>query len=857
MKHLSLDMATWTMRAVGDLSAVPAALRGRDVPAQVPGCVHTDLIRAGLIPDPLVGMNERQVQWIGETDFEYRAAFDTDAELLEHERIDLVCEGLDTIARVCVNGTEVGHAANMFHPHRFNLRTLVRTGVNELSITFRSPLKHIRAEEQRLGKRPVNGDWDPYIFIRKAACNFGWDWAPKLAGCGIWKSVRIHAWSGARLADVALLTRRLLGDRWEVEARASLEWAGASSSLECVEVSGSLQGRHRLESSAIATVQHGGSEVTLTLPVERAALWWPRCMSSNSMMYGLSVAVGQHGQPHDVLNEWHRRVGLREVRLRTPRDEHGAAFELEVNGSNVFCKGANWIPDGPFPIGPPEPFVDDEPARRRLAGRLQQAAAANMNMLRVWGGGHYESDAFYEICDELGIMVWQDFMFACAMYPEEKPYPALIEAEARHQISRLTAHPSVVLWCGGNECAWAHDAWGNAPGERPWKERLASKTWGEGYYFDLLPRLVKELDPTRPYWPNSPYPGVRDLAPNSADHGDRHTWDLRGDGYRRIVPRFCGEFGQQSPSNYATLARVLGPDDLKVGSPAFEHRQRATGGTARHIDEAIAETFRAPRDFDEWHYLAQLTQARAIKTGIEWLRVNRPRCTGALVWQLNDCWPGMSWSLIDSDGREKLAYHAAKEAFRNRLITIQPFDGRPWLSVVNDDDKPARYLIQARRMSFEGLVLGEATLPAECGPGSVARIADLADMLGPALDPTREFIVADAPGHRATWFFLPDRELLFPEPRLSIRRGPANGLAVTYRVEAQSFVRDACQIADRSPAPALYRPVLRTLLPGEAIPFEHHVEAEPRTQMGPIPDEQWIRPPALWCANYFGAASSK
>src|SRR5262245_33725703 len=486
MTQVSLDLAGWTVRAVGDLSAVPSPLRGREVPAKVPGCVHTDLIRAGLIPDPLVGMNEREVQWIGETDFEYRAVFEADADLLKHERVDLVCEGLDTIAELRLNGVKIGRAANMFHPHRFDLRAAIRPGTNELSITFRSPLKHIRAEEARLGKRPVNGDWDPYIFIRKAACNFGWDWAPKLATCGIWKPVRLEGWSEVRIADVRPVTVRIDQSRWEVRASVSLDWADASAQtpwtlavlLRDIHLSVTDTHNNWINEWQFVHFQSHESELRVTIPVSNPRLWSARQpAAAKPLLCWLETSLHPRGSPRriDDRSAW---IGFREVKLTTPGDEHGSGFTLEINGRPVFCKGANWIPEGPWPA---------EVSRETLRRRLEQAAAANINMLRVWGGGYYESDAFYEICDELGIMVWQDFMFACAMYPEEEPYPKLIEAEARHQISRLSSHPSVVLWCGGNECVWAHDAWGNAPGERPWKERLGDKSWGEGYYFDLLP----------------------------------------------------------------------------------------------------------------------------------------------------------------------------------------------------------------------------------------------------------------------------------------------------------------------------------------------------------------------------------
>jgi beta-mannosidase len=864
MYRIPLDSAAWTVRAVGDLSAVPAALRGREVVARVPGCVHTDLIRAGLIPDPLVGMNEREVQWIGETDWEYRAAFEVDAALLKQERVDLVCEGLDTIAEVRVNGVLVGRAANMFHPHRFDVRGAVRAGANELSITFRSPLKHIRAEEERLGKRPVNGDWEPYIDIRKAACSFGWDWAPKLAGCGVWKSIGLEAWTRVRLASVIPVTQRLDDHRWRVRVDVELQYAAPAGS-QGLEASAWIAAPARFRLSDVrreprpqplsGTGRDGGGEtVVIELDVLDPTLWQVRPVGPQGC-YQLSVVVHDsrdQGSPRRAIATAHRPLGFREVRLKTPKDADGTAFTFEVNGREVFCKGANWVPEGPWP---------GQVSRETYRERLGQAAGANMNMLRVWGGGFYEDDEFYEICDELGIMVWQDFMFACAMYPEEQPLKSQIRTEARHQIARLSSHPSVVLWCGGNECIWAHDAWGNAPGETAWEQRLQGRSWGGNYYHEILPALLSDVDPLsadrqdgdRAYWPNSPYPGSPSLPPNSADHGDRHTWDKRGDGYREVVPRFCSEFGQQSPSNYATLLGAVGEAGLKVGSEALEHRQRATGGTARHIDEAIAEVFRQPRDFDEWHYLAQLTQARAMKTGIEWMRVNRPRCMGALVWQFNECWAGMSWSLVDAGGREKLAYHAVREAFRERLITIQPFEGRPWLWVANDDQRPSRYVVDARRMSFDGIVLAALQLETGAAPWSVSRVCDLQGELGEPRDPAREFIVADTPGHRASWFFMPDRDLQYPRAQIvtdtmgsSSKRG--------FRLTARSFVRDLVVAHDRlgdfEHVSGDLGPKL--LLPGERL----HVGIISRSQSNAADDLlSHPGPPEVWCANQFGAGT--
>lgn len=653
-RTVDLSSDRWLVRAVGDDSAAPAPIRGLDIPAEVPGCIHTDLIRAGLIPDPVVGFNELEVQWIGMTDWEYRLRFDADGAIFEHERIELVCDGLDTIAELRLNGVTIGSAANMFHPHRFDARQALRPGENELSITFRSPLRHIRAEEARLGARPVNGDWDPYIFIRKSACNFGWDWAPKVATSGIWMPIRLEAWSGVRIAGVRPQTRRD-GDRWTVDSHVDLEWSGEGTTPPGLLLGACLRDDHHVDEWDSCTPDLGQTTATLSIDLDRPRLWWPRGCGDQPL-YSLDVALYANNELWGVADGWEGHIGFREVRLRTEADASGSAFTIEVNGRPIFCKGANWGPHGLFP---------SEITPDRCRERIGQAAAANMNMLRVWGGGIYEHDEFYSECDRLGIMVWQDFMFACACYPEEAPYPALIEVEARHEIARLSVHPSVVLWCGGNECVCGYESWGYAATDvdGPWKKRVGAKSWGAGYFFDLLPRLVTEMDPTRPYWPNSPWSGSEAVTPNDADQGDRHTWDVRAEGYRTIIPRFCSEFGHQSPPNLSTLVKVLRPEDLAIGSAAMHHRQRGTGGMPRHIDECLAEHFPPPKDFAEWHSLGQLMQARALRTGIEWMVANRPRCMGALIWQLNDVWPGMSWSLIDSDGTPKPAYYAVQEAF--------------------------------------------------------------------------------------------------------------------------------------------------------------------------------------------------
>jgi beta-mannosidase len=670
---------------------VPRHLREGVIPAQVPGCVHTDLMRAGVIPDPRIGFNEEDQLWVGETDWEYRGTFRVDAAILAHERIDLVCDSLDTIAEVSVNGREVGRAANMFHPHRFDLRgVLNKPGAdNDIVIIFRSPLAHVRAEEKRLGRRPFNGDglgWSPFHFIRKMACNFGWDWAPRMATCGVCGPIRLEGWSTARIESLQPVARPV-DAHWIIELRVNVDWASDRTDGALLQASINIDSEVKrafvplCPGSRAADIQLGplfpkpwwprelGEQPHYTLEVAIARDWFAnhherseaiirfgREPSQGTQLWPTSPRVELSGH-QECLHQVRRSIGFRQVRLNIDPDEHGEKFQLEINGKPIFCKGANWIPEGLFP---------EDRSPDKIRQRVRQAADANMNMLRVWGGGQYECDAFYEECDKLGIMVWQDFMFACACYPEEAPFPALIEAEARHQIARLSSHPSVVLWCGGNECVWGYESWGYASTdtEGPWKKRVGDKTWGAGYWFDLLPRLLRELDPTRPYWANSPFAGKRAENPNQETRGDRHTWDAPPGSaeFRKITPRFCAEFGQQSPPSLDLLRKVIAPEDLVLGSHAMDHRQRGTGGMPAHIDKHL-QGLPAAKSFEDWHRMSQEAQATALKAAIEWLAANQPRCMGALIWQLNDAWPGFSWSLIDSDGVPKPAYDAVREAF--------------------------------------------------------------------------------------------------------------------------------------------------------------------------------------------------
>jgi beta-mannosidase len=429
-----------------------------------------------------------------------------------------------------------------------------------------------------------------------------------------------------------------------------------------------------------------------------------------------------------------------------------------------------------------------------------------VDLVRVWGGGIYESEDFYDACDELGLLVWQDFPFACAAYPEEQPLRGEVEAEARENVVRLMPHPSLVLWNGNNENLWGFRDWG-------WEEPLAGESWGEGYYLGLLPRVVAELDPTRPYTAGSPWSGSWRRHPNDPAHGTHHAWEVwnRADyaEYRREVPRFVAEFGWQAPPAYATLRRALAGEELAPGSPGMLHHQKADDGNGK-LERGLVRHFALPEgDFDRWHYLTQVNQARAVAAGIEFWRSHWPVCAGTVMWQLNDCWPVTSWAAIDGDGRFKPLYYELRRLYADRLPTFQLRDGGLVLAAVNQSGEEWRGALRLRRMSVEGVVVGEASLPVVAGKRSVADVGVPRDLVpvGP-----KQFLVSDLGGLRALYFPAPDREVPYPRPEFDVEVGPG-----TVTVTAHTLVRDLLLQADRLDAGARADRGLVTLLPGERV----------------------------------------
>jgi beta-mannosidase len=832
---------SWTVTCVACPHAgAPEGIVGRSFAAEVPGCVHLDLIRAGVIPPVDEGDGEARQEWVGHADWEWCGTVEADARAFAAPRAELVFDSLDTVAEVRVNGASVGAAASQFVQHRFDVRGVLREGANEVRVRVRAPVPYVLAEQERLGARPVNGDWTPYPFVRKSACNFGWDWGPRVPTSGMPGDVRLECWGPARIAAVRPLVTSCDARQARVEVRVALELdAGAAAAgvrvrceLRMPPREANAEPDHRKKSERrpaklvqLAEVDASGHAVAV-FELERPERWWPRGFGAqplHTLHVDLATPDGSLLEPAGERQRTVRRIGLRSCELDASPDEFGTRFAFRVNGVHVPVVGANWIPASLFPMhGRDDSTID---------ALLDRAVAANLNMLRVWGGGIYEHERFYDRCDELGMLVWQDFMFACATYPEDDPMPALVDREAREQVSRLCGHPSIVLWCGGNEDVLAWQSWG-------FRERLAAgQSWGIRYWQEILPKACAELDPTRPYWVDSPWSGSLDRHANDPDHGDRHTWDLKLDGYRTMVPRFTSEFGHQAPPTLRSIREALGDAALRIGSPELAVRQRAWGGDDAQYAPYLAAAFHPARDFAEWLWQAQLLQAGAMETQIAWLRANPARNAGSLFWQLNDVWTGHSWSVVDARMRAKPSFHAVRRAAAPRLVTIQPIDdpaapGTKVLSavLVNDTHSKWSARVHVRRIDAAGATLAEVQVPVTVRPRSVDASIDVLAIVGAPADPSVEAIVVDVASHedairddvplvdrdrmRAWWWFAQDVARPRTEPRfdVSVQRSVSDWYV---RIHARTIVRDLWIEPEGDWVEC--SPNLLSLLPGEKV----------------------------------------
>jgi beta-mannosidase len=721
--------------------------------ATVPGCVHADLIANHLIPNPYLGTNENRLGWIEREDWEYRTFFDAGAELLGRERVELLFEGLDTYADVYLNDSLLARTDNMFRTWEIECKSLLRPGANALRIYFHSPVNQVADRWHALGCELPGG---PQVMTRKAAYQYGWDFAPRFVTSGIWRPVRLVSWDAARIGDLWIVQRSLTETQADLTARFEIEaTAPRRVSLEVQEGRRSLG---ILEADLVA----GKNEFSIAFSIDKPKLWWTNGLGEPHLytIRGIMKGAGAESDRRE------RRVGLRTIELVQAPDARGKSFCFKLNGVPVFMKGANYVPQDCFPTGV---------TRERYEWLLGCAQAAGMNMLRVWGGGIYENDLFYDLCDEMGILVWQDFMFACAMYPGDDAFLEKVRGEATDNVRRLRNHPCLALWCGNNEIdeAWHHWGWQRQYG---YTAADSAKIWGDyrKLFLDLLPEVVSRYDGTRPYWPSSPSRGRAE--PASLTEGDSHYWGIWHDGepveaFNEKIPRFMSEFGVESYPSFSTIMRFARPADWKLDSQIMLAHQKAAGGDSI-MQRYMERSYRVPEDFRSFVYVSQLVQADALKTGIEAERRAEPYCMGSLFWQLDDCWPGASWSCLDYFGNPKAAYYRAGHAMSTVLVSPARSGDSLFVYIVSDSSETVRAFLKMELLDFSGNVRWTDRRDAEIPAGSSGVYSSLdARVLLANDDPAKVvFSVAVMDGARTLasnlFYFVPPKDLDLPKPEV-------------------------------------------------------------------------------------------
>lgn len=698
LRTVRQDRTVWQMRELGSTAWQEAV---------VPGTVYTDLLRNGKMEDPFWKDNEDKICALMEKDYEYRCRFTLLPGMLKNHRVVLHFDGLDTLAEIYVNQTYAGKAFNMHRIWEFDVKDLLQEGENELQVIFHSPLKYIAEAYKKYGNIGNDDTYEGFMHLRKAHYMFGWDWGAHLPDAGIFRPVSLLGIQEARIDNVYI-------QQSHGEDRVSLTFR--------VEVGESVKSLPSTFTYTVRIKEPEGRTWVLEdspeeLTIENPKLWWVNNLGSQPL-YDICVTLRYQGT---ILDTWERKIGLRQVTMRREKDRWGESFAHELNGRSIFAMGADYIP---------EDHLLGRTGREKTRKLLEACREANFNVIRVWGGGCYPEDWFYELCDEMGFLVWQDFMFACSVYELTPEFEENIRREFADNIKRIRHHASLGLWCGNNEMEMFVDegCWVTKPSEV--RDYLFM-------YERILPEVLSKYDPQTFYWPASPSSGGSFDDPNDPDRGDVHYWKVwHGNRpfseYRKHFFRYASEFGFQAFPFKKTLEQITDdPEDFNIFSYVMEKHQRNYGANGK-IMNYLQQTYRYPTEFTTLLYASQLLQADAIRYGVEHFRRNRGRCMGAVYWQLNDCWPVVSWSSIDYGGRWKALHYYAKRFFAPVMISCREegwmtqeanmnrqhftFEKSIRLNVANEtlEDKKIKVCWQLRNQKAEILRLEEQeiTVPA-------------------------------------------------------------------------------------------------------------------------------------------------
>ena len=676
MEKMTLNGDNWRMQIMGEQDIY--GVNGRDIPAVIPGSVYGNLLRQGLMPDPYERMNELDALKLMENAFRFQTVFSLTGEQMAADFLLLRFDGIDTLAEIYLNDILLGHADNMHRVWEFDIRDAAREGENTLRVEISSPTRYIEEENEKVY---TGGSWDAMLgfpHLRKAHCMFGWDWGPRLPDAGLFREVSVLSGKKARLEQVyitqnwpereaadSVSTQNETNDwvdiTYDVTVEDFADGEGYEIRTALYDPNGLLiaekSAKYAADGEEGATAQgREAGDGWDTVTVHNPKRWWPNGYGEQPLYRAEVTLVDGDGQMLDI---WSRRIGLRTMTMNREKDQWGECFAHEVNGVKIFAMGADYIP---------EDNILSRVTPERTRRLLEDAAAANHNCIRVWGGGYYPDDWFFDICDELGLIVWQDFMFACASYELDADFERNISAEIRDNVRRIRHHACLGLWCGNNEME-------TQTLDGAWKPSVKQKCDYIKIFEHIIPKILEEEDPATFYWPSSPSSGGNYDNPWDENRGDTHYWAVwHGNkpftDYRNYYFRYMSEFGFQSFPCLKTVEAFTAPEDRNIFSRVMEMHQRNTAANGK-IMSYLSATYLYPTDFEILLYASQLLQAEAIRYGIEHFRRNRGRCMGAVVWQLNDIWPVASWASIDYFGRWKALHYAEKRAFAPVMISCE------------------------------------------------------------------------------------------------------------------------------------------------------------------------------------------
>lgn len=750
--------------------------------ATVPGCNFTDLQANGLIDEPFYRDNENKLQWIEQKDWHYRKSFVVPANWLAQD-IELVAEGLDTFCDLYLNGKLLGQSQNMFVGQQFACTELLQAGENLLELRFRSPINETLPQHLAAGYTyPAENDKSEEklsVYCRKAPCHFGWDWGPRFVTSGIWRPIYLRKVPKARISNLHFVQRRLSAKLAEFSFVASYQLKQSCEAVLQVRCAQAPQLNQLLRLQLTE-----GQTTELKFQLSDPQLWWPNGLGE-AFLYQFDFSLTVDGE---LLDQQQQKIGLRSLEVVNKPDADGVSFFIKVNGEPVFMKGANYIPG--------DSFIHRMTAERHQTD-FAAVKAAHMNMLRVWGGGVYQDDVFYQLADENGILIWQDFMFACSLYPGDAVFMANVEQEVQYNIKRLRNHPCIALWCGNNEVDMGIEKW-EWPAKFGYSDELFTRLKQEymALFGELLPQQLQQLDPQRFYLRSSP--GV--FWEDDSDHlGNHHFWGVwHGEQpfseYQKRIPRFMSEYGFQSFPVQSSMQRFTEAQDWDLGSEVLRVHQKHPRGN-KLIHSYLQQEHRPAADFTDLMYLSQVQQAEGLKLAFEAHRAAMPFCMGTLYWQLNDTWPAASWSGIDYYGRWKALHYQAGRSFATDLLVITEQQQQLQIQLVSDRHSTQQTTLALQLLDFNGAVLWqqqtELTTPANASAlvWSMPKTELLAGKTAEQL--VFQARLLHSSGQLLTenlYYFVPAKQQRLTRPELSIQSS-IEGDSLVLQLQSQVLVR--------------------------------------------------------------------